>query len=352
VHIEIMVWHVWATAIAGGYVIRDKKPMPSSLKKGYSAIAMIAIAPFLFANIMFIDQTREYHGRLYEQELRADYAAGERQRLERRLDYWDDRIGRRTVQDIWRARLALDDRRPELAAAWTVDLFNRSAELFSRWPIPTPDDRQALLNRIRDYVSALPADDRGLAYERALAASGDANAAEASLRQRIAGTNPVYEEIDRTPLQHAAEFLVEGGIRGRIDLSDWSAAELLALFDLVGARIESAPDDIDRSLLPAAVAVRRDGTELAVYIESATSQYRAFSEPLKATNTQPAAWGDSPWRTAALPFDASWQIALHTHDDAPIVTITLDAKGNANVLHATPPPQSLPDQSAVFIWLP
>lgn len=354
VRFEAMAWHVWATGLAASYVIRDKKPMLTSMKKGYSVIALIAITPFLFANVLFVDQTREYHGRLYERELRADYAAGDRPRLEQRLDYWDDRIGRRTVQAIWRARLALDDGRPEWASAWTVNLFKGSAERSSSWPMPTPEDRQALLDRLRDYVSAMPKADRSLTYERALAASGDADAAEASLRQRIAGTNPVYEEIDRAPLQHAAEFLVEGGIRSGFDLSDWSAAELLALFDLVGAHVEPAPDDVDRSWLPATVAVRRDGVGFAVYVESLTSQYRSFSGPLIAASTQPGTWADDPWQTAALPFDASWQIALHTHSDAaaPIVTVTLDTEGEANVLIATPPPQSLPDQSVVFIWLP
>ncbi len=351
--LHTMLWHGWIAALAAGYVIRDKRTAPDGDGRRFGGYAALALIPIAALNAWFVDESNPHDGRNYIQDVRADYAAGHRLTAVHRLEFWRQRTGESPAQCLWMAHIALDFDRPDAAAAWASHLWPSTSANSLRRPAPTESEINALLNRIRDYVSALPEAERSFAYERALRAVGNTEAGMASLRQRIAGTNPVYTDIERAPLQRAAEFLFRD-TSALVDFSDWSVAELIAVLGLTKARIEPAPDEIDRSWLPAAITVRRDADGVAVYAESVVSQQYAFGDAMITLDTSPARLGDRPWQTAALPFDASWQITLHTDDEntPPNVTVTFDQDGNASVLLSDPLPASLPDQSAVFIWLP
>ena len=105
----------------------------------------------------------------------------------------------------------------------------------------------------------------------------------------------------------------------RVDFRDWTVAELIAVLELAGARIGTAPEEItDRSWLPAAAAVRRDARRVAVLAVSAASIQVAYRDSTLRLDEPPALYDEDPWRFAELPFDASWQITLHKlHADAP-----------------------------------
>lgn len=350
---DVMAWHAWAAGLAAGYVLRDKRPAPASSPAIGPAYAAMALIPVVWLATSYPNPANRYDGRNFGLALQADYDAGDTDRVERRLSYWSESSRHDATVSVWYARLALDERRPEWAAAWISDLTFLQRARNARWPKPSWAETSALVNRLRDQVSALDPGERGLAYERALVASRDAASAHASLRQRIAGTNPVYEEINAEPLQNAALFLVEDE---RIDsqFHDWSVAELLALFGLTGARIEPAPPDVQRGWLPAVVSVRRDARGISVDVESGVAHERSFSTAPASLGTRPRGWQENAWQTASLPFDASSQVSLFADYDSetPVVTVTFGKYGDAVIRVNEPLPESLPDESAVFVWLP
>jgi hypothetical protein len=348
-----MAWHAWAAALAAGYVIRDKRIVPVPEPSRIPVYAVLVLLPFGAFNAYVVDESNSYDGRNYAADLRADYEAGAYKRLMDRVDFWYYRTGESPAQGYWAARAAMDLHRPHAAAAWADALLRRFGAHGPRGPMPTGSEIQQLLNRFRDYVSAMPENERGIAYERALSAGGDVAAAEASLRLRIAGANPVYESIERAPLQRAVEFLFND-LPARIDFDAWTIAELLAVLDLVDARAETAPEEIDRSWLPAAVVVRRDARGIAVCAVSAAFGDVAYEAVPVRLAVLPVSYPEQPWSTASLPFDASWQIEVRAADEpAPaIATVTFDEDGQAGILLPEHSPESVPDEPAVFVWLP
>lgn len=333
--------------------MRDKRAAPVVSRQRLGSYAAVALVPYIAVNAVFVDQTNPHDGRNYAQALIADYDAHALDRVIQRSEFWNQRTGDSGIQEYWSSQVALDLGRPDAAAAWAVRLSRGGGTHGGRRPIPSANAIDTLLYHFRDVVSALPEDGRGIAYERTLSAISDAEAAESSLRLRISDANPIYEDIDRAPLENAAAFLFQD-IRPFIDFSDWSVAELIALFNLVGAHVVPAPEDVDRSWLPATVTVRRDPRRVWVTAISAVSRAGAFHETPNLLLTTPPQWPDDAWQIAALPFDASWQVTLRSSDDpiTPIATITFSADGQPDVLLAEPFPQTAPDEPAVFIWLP
>jgi len=351
--VDATLWYGWAAALTAGYVIRDKRSAPTVSGGRLGAYAVAALIPYAVMNGYIVDRTSVHDGRNYALDLRNEYASGDSRQAVQRIEFWNQRTGDSGAQDYWGARVALDLDRPAAAAAWAMPLSRGGGTHGGRQPIPTSAEIDSLLNKFRDHVSALPEDRRGIAYERVLSAIGDADTAEMSLRQRIAGTNPVYEDIGRGPLENAATFLFSD-IGRQIDFSDWSVAELIAVLNLAGAQAIPAPDEVDRSWLPATVVIRRDARRVWVMAESTVARSGAYDQADNSLMTTPERWPANAWQTAALPFDGSWQITLHTDDESgsPIATVTFSTDGQPEVLLAEPVDESVPDEPTVFIWLP
>lgn len=136
------------------------------------------------------------------------------------------------------ARAALWEARSQLATgahAAAADAFAQAKRLDASpprtWPsVPglTPAESAAFLDRLRDAVSALPPESRGLSYERALVAAGQREQALAALRFRVAGANEAGDFDGREAMAGAiARALGDPGLAG--EFAAWPAGALREL---------------------------------------------------------------------------------------------------------------------------
>ncbi len=129
----------------------------------------------------------------------------------------------------------------------------------------SPSKSQAAVQFL-DRLKERAAPRSGIPYERCLAGAGRTKEAVATLKTRVKA-GPVVE-VDLEPLQRALAALL-GVETAKADLSDWTAAELLAGLKLCGDYCQSAraPEAVPRRYLPAVLTSRptRDGRMIMVF---------------------------------------------------------------------------------------
>lgn len=178
----------------------------------------------------------------------------------------------------WFARLALNRREPgEAADAYEAMLHGKTRVL----PAPTGADRTALAEALRDLCSALPPSLRGLAYEKVLLAEGHTRSALASLELRppVPGVKPLPASSN-TPLVRVLVQLLEAPELAP-SLMEWSTPVLAAVFQGLGAQIETAPAGFPARFLPAVLMARYDGGRLNIEVYAGNSSWGGSRDPLR-----------------------------------------------------------------------
>jgi hypothetical protein len=204
-----MAWHAWAAGLAAGYVIRDKRPNPETagLKPNW---AICLVAPIALLNVTWINPADPQDPRNHQLKLERDYEAGDIDRFKQRLAFYEDHAYSDPMVRLM-ARPPRVRRKPAQLGR-RVDRRRRAAVRGRTHPgtIPAanPDPTSPICSTA--YATRSPPSIRRAAASPTNARSSRTakpELAEDSLLLRIAGTNPVYEEINAQPLQAAAAFL-------------------------------------------------------------------------------------------------------------------------------------------------
>ena len=208
--------------------------------------------------------------------------------------------------------------------------------------------------RLRDACSSAPHPERMLAYEMALAASGDTEHALDSLRHRVPPSATTEPDVPADAFAGAISFLL-----GESDLAPplhtWPAADLVALLKHWGARIDQAPEGFPQAELPLVLAAwaMPDGVRTCQHADgrAATLCYAAPRRPLERPGNPADGWGDAGWRPL-LQDEAGWTTQLRVPGGA-LALIARFASDAAPPPRQTPVPSGIaPDFPTIQVYLP
>ena len=188
-------------------------------------IALLCLVPF---NVLNVYPENYSDPRNYEIKAQEDYRSGDTDTLERRLSYIEKFSPNERRTHLWRSRIALKYRNPIDAADEFAEAMKSSEDALL--PRPTPSEKEDIIVRLRDICSALPDDERGLAYEKALAASGDIEGALAALKLRVKPLTTTYENLEQESLARILATLI-GNMDMEEQLEKWPTADLISILD-------------------------------------------------------------------------------------------------------------------------
>lgn len=251
--------------------LNEEGHAPSGLEAGLP----LALFPLLAFNLCVVQEANPHDQRNYEHFIQAKLETGDFKAAGERLDFVEDFAPGEGRVDLWRARLELARGCPEAAAAAYCAALKKSKPKILA-PL-TEADRDSVLDRLRDAVSGMPPEERGLAYERALVASERTRDALIVLGLR-AEDGAMVAPLDARPLAAALAFLL-GDPGATQELESWESAKLLAALQAAGGQVRQAPLNLPLAWLPLVAACAREqrGTLCGLFTPSAreTASWRA-----------------------------------------------------------------------------
>jgi hypothetical protein len=344
-----------AVAAARPGKIKETKRIP-----GTALWALAPVAALVCYNVWVVFPDNPYDPRNYDLSAAEDFSRGDMERLEQRLEFFEERAPTERHIHLWRARLALQRRQLHYAAEEFAQALDREspAPVILGWP--TMNERDDFLIRLRDASSTMPDPEGIFAYEQSLVASGQDAQALATLKRRVrASSTRVPEDVSDAPLRSAVGMLLAGHpIAGWPQ--NWSAGELVGLLGRWGTDIGPAPEGFPREHLPLVVVARcwPGGTAAIAYGGE-------VSVPLAGPWHAPAPpEGTSPLRLGATdaPIDARWSDFQKRQDGQWVSALVVEGKqvgelqAGQKCRFALPTkaewPDQAPDKPVIRIWLP
>ena len=270
------LYHGYLLGLACGYALPERENTDAS---PWPKIATAVLLALLVTNLFVVFSSHHTDPRNYEIATQEDFRQGDHAALLSRLDLIERHRPEERRSKLWRARVALANDEPNGAAM----AFGSSLKPeFGRFVLAPPSaaDNAEFVVQLRDYTSTLAEDRAVCAYERALLATGERDAAMYSLRLLTGITLARAENVSPETLAEAASFVV-GDASVHEDFAAWSTDELLTLFAQWGAEIGNAPETLPAELLPAILVVQRRLDRLEAFVALGNSRY-SFQVPFVA----------------------------------------------------------------------
>ena len=205
-----------------------------------TSILPLVVLPLVFINHVIVFEHNTNDVRNYVTWYRNAVATGQTDQARQRLEYLHRHFPQERTVSLLLARHVMYERAYEAASHY----LSQAAQPTTSSVIPPPDttDLEAVLVRLRDALFALPPENRGLAYERALAGLGLYNEAWAALRLRAEMyRTPLLTTIDDvSPIQSALNDLLNT-TQESIPM-DWPNALWVTAFKAAGGQIITMPE--------------------------------------------------------------------------------------------------------------
>jgi len=250
---------------------------------------------------------------------------------------------------LWRARVAILDRDLKTAA----DEFCRALGSDSRALLPgaTPGEQADLIVRLRDLAGMIPEADGGLAYEKALAATGEVSGSVSALRLRAWPVNLAFADLDGAPMAGLIELLMASREVGA-QIAQWEPERLVALLGKIGAEVRPMPDGINPAAGPIVTFWELRNNRYMLYVASPSGQVSQrgtlredTGEPVSLSWGPPVAHPKGGWRVELRGDSGTVRAAVEcpAPDGLPVLTTDegLLARGNAQLR-----------SSQITIWVP
>ena len=232
----------WSAAYA-----EPGKPRPDSVGTRLAYLPLLML-PLILWNLLFVSEQNTRDPRHYAARYQQDLATGQSEHAKARLLYLHHHFPEERRCAWLLALHSLQEEAPEAASRYLSRAATPGTQRYLLSP-PGSNAMESALVRLRDALSGLAPESRGLAYERALMGMGRSNDAWASLRLRAEALRtapfpatldqPSQQDILRRSLQNA--FRDQLGAGEEVSMPDWDAAQWLAAFEVVGGRRVATP---------------------------------------------------------------------------------------------------------------
>ncbi|MDK1021695.1 MAG: hypothetical protein QGD90_08690 [Candidatus Hydrogenedentes bacterium] len=305
------LYHGYLLGLACGYALSEREPRPLI---AWPKAATAWLAALLLINPWVVFPQNESDPRNYEVAAAQDFLQKDFNTLLRRLEFIEAHSQDELRTHLWRARVALELGEPN-GAAMEFALSVRPEDHVRRLlPGPTTDEKADFVVQLRDLASTMPENQSVCAYERALLALGNRDAAVFSL-QLLTNIALVHAEgVENGPIADAVAFIL-GQESLRAEFAAWTTDELLTLLSQWGANIDAAPEDFPPEALPAIFVLQRRLSSVEILVSLGPSRH-SFREPI----------ADRPFRARYLnhePSDIVWGPATRTEEQILRVPVSL-----------------------------
>lgn len=324
--------------IAGGALPRRT---PDTGGNGWLAGVCVLLLPLIALNAVRVDPGNPRDPRNYAVRVRQwDAAAVPGETLRRYLAFIEhyspaERRTRYILASAWLEAGNLEQ------AAWDFGraMVPPTAGPGPLLPPPSARERAAFLSKLRDTSSARPVERRGLAYERALIASGQPELAIDSLRFRV---HTDEAPAAGAPAYAAALAYLLGAPEAERTLRAWGASELLELLVQAGAEVQPHLQGAEG---PAVLTVRRgpDFVEAQLWLGGGAAGMARRLPGCGAKKARPPhAAGRTPEKGRVLVLHGGAVIVLVALSPAPLVEVSCpgaDTRGTPDTV-----------ETAVFVY--
>ena len=235
----IHLGHAFVLALAGGGANRKQN---TAVQAPLAPLLLVPVILLVIVNAGRVFPENDADPRNYGFRAATLWQQQQLTALDAWLDWFEYHAPEERRSHLWRARMALEQKNA-LNAAAEFAVAMTPAKLPLLLPGPSEEEAAQFLTEFRDYISALPDDERGFAFENALVAAGRSGQALASLQMRRNVMDPAAADPASLPLAQTVACLL-----GDPDLAQylalWAKNDLAALLESWGARIESAPETL------------------------------------------------------------------------------------------------------------
>ncbi len=327
--------HAFLLGIAAAYMLPEKNPA-SSLPAWRYALLLPFIA-LLSWNALHVYPDNPSDTRNYELAAQCDFDVGQLDSLEQHMAFIKHYAPDERRPHLWQARAALIRQYPYRAAiAFAQAVRDETAEQDQILPLPTRVERDGFLDWLRDVCSSSKTTDQMLAFEYALVADENPEAALDSLRHRMKPRRTNRGDVSSTALAHALAFLLGDATLVPL-VAEWPATELLAALRHCGATILPAPETLHKNLLPLVVTARATPDGLALFCQSSEGTQAQHLMSVSPA-TQHAQDMETPVWTPLLQMgNANWRMKLRLSEETVAARVCLSGDGNVEIIPQTSP---------------
>ena len=254
--------HVYLLGLAAGFAAYRRGPAVATPGCAWIGMCLLVLAA---VNAYWVDAGNIHDPRRYNDEAAADLKRGDYAALQARLGHVERFAPGDGRSSYWRGKAFLEKGDALAAAVQFEQTFDPPPG--QRFLRPPPgDERAEFMVQLRDLCSSLEEEERQWAYERVLAAQGEAEQAAAALAART-----VPSGAEPSPGRHVREiaaFLLHGPEAGpalEAALDDVDADKLSALLTAWGAQWTS----VDLMGEQISLAARRTARRIEIAVFSA-----------------------------------------------------------------------------------
>ena len=319
-------------------------------------LSLAPVVGLIGFNLWWVDPDNPSDPRNYDAVAGVDFAQRRFEDVVRRMEFIEGRYPAESRTRLWLGRVELAQGRPHRAALEFCRALNPPQGLGRILPLPSKQDQQDFLMRLRDRCSSLPRPESAFAYERALVAAGGLDSALNLLKlhaSRARDEAPDAKNVPHAQLVRMIAFLLGSDDVGP-HLDTWSKEELIALLGNWGAVIERAPESLEDALVPLMCAAQYGANVEQVLVlwgaDSGSSNAITHARRIEAADLD---WRGGGWSAPAQDAQGRWRVALGSPpDNRPIVEVCLDPGTEPVITSALPEGLRLPDPPAIRLWLP
>lgn len=328
----------------GGRALQDTAR--STTREALSAIPVAALA---LLNLIHMSPENTADPRNYEASLRRAVQTGHLDRAWQHIDALASRSESECRVHFWRARIALEYKRPCLAASEFARSLDQTDGRWQFLPSPTEDEVSAFLVRLRDFCSSLPNPERVLAYEMAMIAAGRVQDSMALLVRKADSMPEESPVADSELLYSVLTQYLDLGIDSASELEVISPGRCQALLRACGVEFRTGVLPAEKGPIRCEVEFGVKAADFAIgddigsiYVES--PDLADYSVPPFAARWEVGS--DSPPVLCTL-------VATPDPSTTGLETVTLSAtRGGPRIRMIADLSQPLPDAPAVLVLLP
>jgi len=323
---------------------------------GWQWLSLAPVVGLIGFNLWWVDPENPSDPRNYDAVAGVDFAKRRLGDVVRRMEFIERRYPAESRTRLWLGRVELDQGWPHRAALEFCRALNPPQGLGRILPLPSKQDQQDFLMRIRDHCSSLARPESAFAYERALVAAGGLDSALNLLRLHAARARddaPDAKNVPQAQLVRMIAFLL-GSDDVEPHLDTWSKEELIALLGNWGAVIERAPKSLDDAFVPLMCAAQYGANVAQVLVlwgaDAGSSNAIAHAGRIEAADLD---WRGGGWSAPTQDAQGRWRVALGSPpDNHTIVEVCLDPGTQPVITSDLPDGLCLPDPPAIRVWLP
>lgn len=279
----------------------------------------------VFSNLYHVDPANPDDPRNYEAAVARDLSERALDRLERRLDYFEQVAPDDRRLHLWRAKSALVRgdvafAAAHLAAARVSDPSGRRRELL---PPPRGEECEPVMIGLRDAVSSGASPEDLLACARLLVATGEPDSALNMLSMRDLGALENVDDVPVAALAQSAAFSLGDPALSEA-LHERGERMLRGILHAAGARVQTLPKGYPQDRLPAIVAAWTDVDGVHMFVWAAGESRTAH----RSSRIRPDTGDELAWSLGRNEAQSALVFVLgRGHGAEPLATIQLGENG-------------------------